>query len=168
MVKVLGHAVKDGGKGWWGDRLTLGVVTVSRIVSQHSPSIAFLSSRTCKHASLQRCWIELRALHTLSACSPLSSTHAFSGVDFCPSICFVNGFEPEAQNVKVSHLGWCRGAATGWDNSLWLNCWLLMRLNTGHRKRRWAYATFWCSIVFGRIGTFFKIETFPCINRKKA
>lgn len=161
----------DGKKGCWGDRLKLGVLTVSRVVSQHLPSIAFLSSRTHKHASLQRCWIELRALHTLSTlstCSPLSSTLAFSGVDFvCLFVCFVNRFEPEAQNVKVSHLGWCGG-----DSSLWLNCWLLMRLFTQTKRKchlcsRWAHATFWCSIVFGRIETFYKIETFPCINRKK-
>lgn len=54
----------DGEKGWCGNRLTLGVVAVSRIVSQHSASIAFLSSRTRKHTSLPWCWLELRVLHT--------------------------------------------------------------------------------------------------------
>lgn len=61
-------------KGWCRNRLTLGVVAVSRIVSQHSASIAFLSSRTRKHTSLLWCWLELRALHTLSTCSSLSNT----------------------------------------------------------------------------------------------
>lgn len=55
-------------------------------------------------------------IHTLSMCSSLSSTPAFCGVNFCPFVCFVNRFEPEAQNVKVSHLGWRQGAATGWGS----------------------------------------------------
>lgn len=96
-----------------GDSLAFGVVTFCRMVCHHSTPIAFLRLRCVStfFLFLQWCWFELRTLHMdLKHMLSLSSL-AFSLEQI--SVCFLNRFEPEAQKVKASCLGWCRVVATG-------------------------------------------------------